>query len=307
MPIRLDIYPHPQLRYIVRLEYIHPVSEKVEAVYIYMTDEEFEKSYLDIIERKKEEIREELGYNYGWEYEITEWGYCYAQNAFTMNEILSDNVISLLKTGDVTYPGHKDEEEREFALAYLSEIRPLYTKEQVAKAILSVIDVKPKVEVVNRILKVWGVSVNRDSYIEMQLRKIVNSNEIDLKLRKLLRTNTEYNLKLLKAALKHLSVEWNLTQEEDAHRRAILVYRFLTEYPLLQRNKMSLKKGLEVLSTFLGISISPYTKEVYLTPYEKRDKDNKDIPPTTAVEKRKERIYSQIKSQWATFKAQYLK
>lgn len=307
MPLNLDTYPHPQLRYTVRLEYLHPVYDKVESVYIYITDEEFEKSYLDIIERKKEEIREELGYNYGWEYEITEWGYCYAQNAFTMNEILSDNVISLLKTGEVSYPGHKDEEERELALAYLREIKPLYTKEQVSKAILSVMDVKPNVDIVNRILKVWGVSINRNTYVESQLKMIVNSNEMDLTLRKLLRENNAENIRILKGKLNRLNEEWNLTQEEDAHRRAILVYRFLTECPLLQRNKMSLKKGLETLSTFLEISISPYTKEVYLTPYyEKRDK-NGNIIPLTTMEDRKKRIYSQINSHWATFKARHLK
>lgn len=90
MPLNLDTYPHPQFRYTVRLEYLHPVYNKVEFVYIYMTDEEFEKSYLDIIEKRKTEICEELGYNEGWEYEISEWGVNYTENSFHGNEILSD-------------------------------------------------------------------------------------------------------------------------------------------------------------------------------------------------------------------------
>lgn len=306
MPINLDTYPHPQLRYTVRLEYLHPVYNKVEFVYIYMTDEEFEKSYLDIIEKRKTEICEELGYNEGWEYEISEWGVNYTENSFHGNEILSDNVISLLKTGDITYPAHKDKDERELALAYLDEIRPLYTKGQVAKAILTVISNKPKVEIVSRILKVWGISLNRDTYVEMQLKMIVNSNEMDLSLGNLLKVNNRDNLHLLKVSLKHLSEEWNLTQEEDAHRRSIIIYRFLSESPLIKRNNMSLKKGMETLLSYLGLPSSNYTKEVQLSE-PKKDKEGKIVAETDTMARRKVRIYSQINSKWATFKAQYLK
>lgn len=306
MPITLDTYPHPQLRYTVRLEYLHPVYDKVEAVYIYMTDEEFEKSYREIIEQRKEEIREEMGYNEGWEYEITEWGDNYTENRFFENEILSDNIISLLKTGKVSYSEREDEDAREIALAYLSEIRPLYTNEQVAKAILSVISFKPNVEIVNRILKVWGATLNRNTYVEMQLKMIVNSNEMDLALGKLLRENNAENLRILKGKLNRLNEEWNLTQEEDAHRRAILVYRFLTECPLLQRNKMSLKKGLETLSTFLNVSSSNYTKEVQLSE-PKKDRYGKYDTTSDPMVSRKVRIYTQINSRWATFKARHFK
>lgn len=308
MPLYLDTYPHPQLRYTVRLEYLHPVYDKVEFVYIYMTDEEFEKSYSDIIEKRKAEVCEELGYNEGWEYEISEWGVNYTENSFHGNEILSDNVISLLKTGDITYPAHRDKDERELALAYLDEIRPLYTKEQVAKAILSVISTKPKVEIVSRILKVWGISLNRDTYVEMQLKMIVNSNEMDLSLGNLLKVNNRDNLHLLKVSLKHLSEEWNLMQEEDAHRRSIIIYRFLSESPLIKRNNMSLKKGLETLLSYLGLPSSNYTKEVQLSePKPKKDKEGNIVTETDTMVRRKARIYSQINSKWATFKAQYLK
>lgn len=308
MPLNIDTYPHPQLRYTVRLEYLHPVNDKVEFVYIYMTDEEFEKSYRDIIEKRKAEVCEELGYNEGWEYEISEWGVNYTENSFHGNEILSDNVISLLKTGDITYPAHRDKDEQELALAYLDEIRHLYTKEQVAKVILSVISTKPKVEIVSRILKVWGISLSRDTYVEMQLKMIVNSNEMDLALGKLLKAHNGMNLSQLKASLNHLSDVWNLTQEEDAHRRSIIVYRFLSESPLIKRNNMSLKKGLETLLSFLGLPSSNYTKEVQLSePKPKKDKEGKIVTETDTMVRRKARIYSQINSKWATFKAQYLK
>lgn len=306
MPLNIDTYPHPQLRYTVKLEYLHPVYDKVEAAYIYMTDEEFEKSYREIIEQRKEEIREEMGYNEGWEYEITKWGHNYIENQFFENDILSDNVISLLKTGDITYPAHKDEAERELALAYLNEIQTLYTKEQVAEAILSVISFKPNVEIVNRILEVWGAALNRNTYVENQLKTIVNSNATDSALGKLLKVDDSYNLRLLKVCLKHLSDEWNLTQEEDAHRRSIIIYRFLSECPLIKRNNISLKKGLETLSSYLNVSSSNYTKEVQLSEPEK-DRYGKYDTTSDPMVSRKVRIYTQINSRWATFKARYFK
>ena len=306
MPLNIDTYPHPQLRYTVRLEYLHPVYDKVEAVYIYMTDEEFEKSYREIIEQRKNEIREELGYNEGWEYEITEWGYNYTENRFFENEILSNNIISLLKTGKVSYSEREDEDAREIALAYLYEIKPLYRKEQVAEAILSVISFKPNVEIVNRILKVWGASLNRNTYVENQLKTIVNSNATDSALGKLLKVDDSYNLRLLKVCLKHLSDEWNLTKEEDAHRRSIIIYRFLSECPLIKRNNISLKKGLETLSSYLNVSSSNYTKEVQLSEPKKDGYGKYDITSDPMVS-RKVRIYTQINSRWATFKARHFK
>lgn len=306
MPLNIDTYPHPQLRYTVRLEYLHPVYDKVEAVYIYMTDEEFEKSYSEIIEQRKNEIREELGYNEGWEYEITEWGYNYTENRFFENEILSNNIISLLKTGKVSYSEREDEDAREIALAYLYEIKPLYRKEQVAEAILSVISFKPNVEIVNRILKVWGAALNRNTYVENQLKTIVNSNATDSALGKLLKVDDSYNLRLLKVCLKHLSDEWNLTQEEDAHRRSIIIYRFLSESPLIKRNNISLKKGLETLSSYLNVSSSNYTKEVQLSEPKKDRYGKYDITSDPMVS-RKVRIYTQINSRWATFKARHFK
>lgn len=306
MPLNIDTYPHPQLRYTVRLEYLHPVYDKVEAVYIYMTDEEFEKSYREIIEQRKNEIREELGYNEGWEYEITEWGYNYTENRFFENEILSNNIISLLKTGKVSYSEREDEDAREIALAYLYEIKPLYRKEQVAEAILSVISFKPNVEIVNSILKVWGTTLNRNTYVENQLKTIVNSNATDSALGKLLKVDDSYNLRLLKVCLKHLSDEWNLTQEKDAHRRSIIIYRFLSECPLIKRNNISLKKGLETLSSYLNVSSSNYTKEVQLSEPKKDRYGKYDITSDPMVS-RKVRIYTQINSRWATFKARHFK
>ena len=271
-----------------------------------MTDEEFEKSYREIIEQRKNEIREELGYNEGWEYEITEWGYNYTENRFFENEILSNNIISLLKTGKVSYSEREDEDAREIALAYLYEIKPLYRKEQVAEAILSVISFKPNVEIVNSILKVWGTTLNRNTYVENQLKTIVNSNATDSALGKLLKVDDSYNLRLLKVCLKHLSDEWNLTQEEDAHRRSIIIYRFLSECPLIKRNNISLKKGLETLSSYLNVSSSNYTKEVQLSEPKKDRYGKYDITSDPMVS-RKVRIYTQINSRWATFKARHFK
>ncbi len=306
MPLNIDTYPHPQLRYTVRLEYLNPAYNRVEFGYIYMTSEEFEKSYYDIIEQRKSEIRDEIEQNEGCEFEVTEWGEIYTKNIFReKHDILSDNVISLIKTGEVTFSAHKDEEERELALAYLNEIRPIYTKAQVAKAILDVIDKKPNVEMVNRVLNIWGASLNRDTYVEMRLKMIVNSNEMDLALGKMLKVDNVDNLRRLKSKLENLSSEWNLKQETDAHKRTILLYRFFMECPLIVRNNVrSIKNVLQTFSVFLNLPMTTYTKEVQLTPVESnRCKEG----TLTAMEERKQRIYSQINPKWATFKAQYLK
>ncbi len=307
MPLNIDTYPHPQLRYTVRLEYLHPAYNRVEFGYIFMTSEEFEKSYYDIIEQRKSEIRDEIEQNEGCEFEVTEWGEIYTENIFKeKHDILSDNVISLIKTGEIEFPTHKDEEERELALAYLNKIKPLYTKEQVAKAILNVIDKKPNVEMVNRVLKEWGVSLNRDTYVEMQLKMIVNSNEMDFALGKMLKVNDADNLRRLKSKLQILSSEWNLKQEDDAHKRAILLYRFFMECPLIERNNVrSIKNVMEIFSAFLGLPITTYTKEVQLTPPVQSKKNNGAT--LSPMEARKQRIYSQINPKWATYKFQYLK
>lgn len=71
---------------------------------------------------------------------------------------------------------------------------------------------------------------------------------------------------------------------------------------------MSLKRGLETLLSFLGLPSSNYTKEVQLSePKPKKDKEGKIVTETDTMVRRKARIYSQINSKWATFKAQYLK
>lgn len=303
MAIYVDPNPHPLLRYTVRVEYLHPVTGHVEYEYQYMSEDEFMMSFNASIERCHELINEEIGYLDGWEYKVEKWGLQYILNAFHQNDILSENTISLLKTGDITCPVYKDEDERELALYYLKEIRPRYTKEQVAKAILSVITSKPNVEIVNRILKVWDASLKRDTYVEMQLKMIANSNALDLALGRMLKVNDADNLRRLKTKLELLSTEWNLAQETDAHKRSILLYRFITECPLIARNNISLKDALETVSVFLNLPKTTYTKEVQMTQPVRREVDANLTP----VELRKERIYSQINSKWAAFKAQYLK
>ena len=72
MPINLGTYPHPQIRYTVRLRYICPIYGELITDYIFMTEDEYEDStsYNRIIDAKMHDINELL---YEGEDGISEW------------------------------------------------------------------------------------------------------------------------------------------------------------------------------------------------------------------------------------------
>lgn len=261
MPINLDTYPHPQLRYTVRLEYLHPVYDKVDFVYIYMTDEEFEKSYSDIIEKRKTEICEELGYNEGWEYEISEWGENYTENSFYGNEILSENVISLLKTGDITYPAHKDKDERELALAYLYSINDQYSKARVKKEIDN-LPFTPLKDIVDRILSIWHTSTKakkqKDGTIETKWSKR------DQELSRLLNEKCKDAVETFRKDLHKLNERWGIRTEKDNYRRAVIIAKFLCDYPATKGLSVGFSEGMRVLSEYFDIQPTSYKRRVLI-------------------------------------------
>lgn len=261
MHLNLDTYPHPQLRYTVRLEYLHPVYNNVEFVYIYMTDEEFEKSYNDIIERKQEEIREELGNNEGWEYEISEWGVNYTENSFYGNEILSDNVISLLKTGDITYPAHKDEEEREMALAYLNSICDQYSKARVKKEIDG-LSFQPIKHIVDAILSIWHTSTKmkkqKNGKVETKWSKQ------DQELSQLLSEHDKEAISTFRKDLIRLNKAWGISTEKDHYRRAVIIAKFLCDYPGTKGLNAGFSEGMRILCDYFRVPQTKYKKRVLI-------------------------------------------
>lgn len=305
MPLAFDTDHHPQLRYTVRLEYKTPVDDKIEAEYRYMTDEEFESErYHSIIDKHKEMIQEEW-----WcEGEITEWDVQYHQNTFFKSEILSDTLCNFLKYGRrheiallTEQSPEFEEQQQDIEFHYLYDIQADYCVEDVARAILKVTR-NPKYEYVKRILAIWGVSL-RPNYIEYQLRNIINRDNVNDQLRKLLKENTDENLRRLKIKLGYLNEEWNLQHERNVHKCAILVYRFLKDCPLINRNSESLATMMGIVCSHLDLPKSTYNKDVQLTePTPKEYETFQNGGKLSATVKRKCKIYSSIASKWVTFK-----
>lgn len=302
MAIYIDPNPHPLLRYTVKLMYVHPSVERVVCEIQYMSEDEFSMNFDDAIRRWKDLIVCGIENAEEKECSITEWGIEYISNDFNQNNIISENVISLLKNGEIIAPKYRDEEEKLLAIAYLKKLKTNYTKEDVARAILKVTR-NPKYEYAQRVIAIWGVTL-RPQYIESQLRSIINSDNINDQLRKLLKDNTDENLRLLKAKLELLIKDWNLLYEKNNHKRAILVYRFLNDCNLINRNNESLKSMMEIVYSYLSLPPCTYNKEIQLTEPSKKEYEayyNKE--KLNAVTKRKCKIYPSINAKWATFKA----
>lgn len=319
MPYTFDNKPHPQLRYTVMLEWRYPDgSNEINQRLIYMTEEEYMgEAYCKILDRNKEEIQQEWESYWltfckedltEWQ-EITEWGeYSVANDFFNKNVILSEAICSYLKIGrryeELPYTplSEYDILKQELEFAYLYEIRSKYTKVDVADEILKVTR-NPKYEYAQRIMAIWGHTL-RPQYVESQLRSIINTDNINDQLRKLLKDNTDENLRLLKAKLELLIKDWNLLYEKNNHKRAILVYRFLNDCNLINRNNESLKSMLEIVYSYLSLPPCTYNKEIQLTePSEKEYEAYYNKEKLNAVTKRKCKIYPSINAKWATFKA----
>ena len=304
MPLTFDEYPHPQLRYTIRLEWENPNTKEIECTYFYMTDEEFgSQRHYDIIEENKEQIQEEF-----YDLEITKWGEDYCENLFFKNDILSDAICNYLKYGRrleiaplTAQDSELEELQKNIAFQYLNEIRADYSIEDVARAILKITR-NPKYEYAKRILAVWGV-VLQENYIEYQLRNIINRNNINDQLGKLLKENTDENLRRIKIKLRYLNEDWNLQHEKDAHKMAILVYRFICDCHLISRHNASRATMMEIIYSYLNLPKSTYNRDTQLTePTPKEYEAFNNGENLSALAKRKCKIYLSISSKWAAFK-----
>ena len=304
MPLTIDKYPHLQPRYTIRLEWENPETKKIECTYIYMTDEEFgSQRYYGIIDENKEQIQEDF-----YDLEITNWGEDYCENLFFKNDILSDAICNYLKYGrryeiallTTTQDSEFEEQQKDIEFQYLYEIRADYSVEDVAQAILKVTR-SPKYEYAKRIMAVWGVNL-RPNYVEYQLRNIINRNNVDDQLGKLLKENTDENLRRIKNKLRYLNEDWNLQHEEDAHKMAILVYRFICDCQLIDRNNASLANMMEIIYSYMNLPKSTYNRDTQLTEPTPKEYEAFNNGTLSALTKRKCKIYPTISAKWTTFK-----
>lgn len=136
MPLNLDAYPHPQLRYTVILRYVCPIYGEQITNYIFMNKEEHEDetSYQRILENKKRELNTLV---YDGDEKIMEWeSITEIENTFYESEILSDAVLCLLKEGKVSFADERaTEEDIKLAVYYLYSIKDQYSRARVKKEI----------------------------------------------------------------------------------------------------------------------------------------------------------------------------
>lgn len=261
MPLNLDTYPHPQLRHTVRLKYICPIYGELITDYIFMTEEEHEDwtSYNRIIAAKMHEINELL---YDGEEGIEEWeSVDEIENTFYDSEILSDAVISLLKDGCVSVLNKvATEDEISIALLYLYSIRTQFSTNQVRKEIER-LKFNPKAEIVDRILKAWNTSTRKS---RKNGRITTKWSAMNLELVKLLSERDEQGVAELRKALDELNRKWGIKKETNSYRQAVILAKFLCDYPATKRLNAGFSKGMEILSAYFEIHTPSYKKRVLI-------------------------------------------
>ena len=144
MPLYLDTYPHPQLRYTVRLRYVCPIYGEQITDYIFMSRDEYEDetSYQRILEDKKRELNTLV---YDGDEKIEEWeSIAEIENTFYESEILSDAALCLLKEGKISFADENaSEDDIRLAFYYLYSIRDQYSRARVKKKFDSLISCPP--------------------------------------------------------------------------------------------------------------------------------------------------------------------
>lgn len=262
MPLNLDTYPHPQLRYTIRLKYICPIYGEEIIDYLFMSDEEYNDSatYQRILSDKMGEINS-LVYD-GEVSSIEDWESVEEiRNSFYESEILSDAVISLLKEGCLTSGYTATDNEIRLAFLYLYSIREQYSVNKLRKEI-SQLKFNPKTEIVERILNVWNMSnrskTDRNGRIEL---KWTTEN---LELVKLLSERDELGVLELRKALDMLNQKWGVKKETDDYRRAVILAKFLCGYPATKRLYVGFKRGMDILCDYFGVPKTTFKQRVLI-------------------------------------------
>lgn len=289
MPFNIDTDPHPQLRYTVRLEYICPIYDEKMTEYLFMSEEEYFDpiSYRRILDATMEKLNTLV---YDGEEKIVEWtDIVEMQNTFNESEILSDAVLNLLKEGYVTFHNNPaTESEISLALFYIYSIKDEYSRAKIKKEIKR-LPFTPLKKIVDRILSIWKTSTRaktrNDGTIETAWSKR------DQELSKLLNEKCKDALEIFRKDLHRLNKQWGIRTEEDNYRRAVIIAKFLCDYPATKGLEVGFSEGMRVLCKYFGVIHTKYKRKVL-------------IPTTETLEKlsKPQRSFQeQIREPWKDF------
>lgn len=262
MPLNIDTYPHPQLRYTVRLRYICPIYGEQITDYVFMSEEEHEdeKSFQRIMEDKMRELNTIV---YDGDEKIDEWASIdEKKNAFYDSAIFSDAVLSLLKDGKVSFIDEcATDEDIRLALYYLYSICDLYSKERVKKEI-DRLPFQPLKVIVDRILSIWHTSTRARSQKNGRIETAWSKK--DQELSRLLSEQSKGAVDLFRKDLIKLNEKWGIRTEEDNYRRAVILAKFLCEYPATRGLQVGFSEGMRILSDYFGVPRTTYKRRVLL-------------------------------------------
>lgn len=262
MPLNLDTYPHPQFRYTVRLRYICPIYGEQITDYIFMSEEEHEDetSYQRILEGKKRELNTLV---YDGDEKIEEWESIEEiENTFSESEIFSDAVLCLLKDGKVSFTDESaSEDDIRLAFYYLYSICEQYSSARVKKEIDS-LSFQPLKHIVDGILSVWHTSTKmrkqKNGKVETKWTKQ------DQELSQLLSERAKEAISTFRKDLIRLNKAWGISTEKDHYRRAVIIAKFLCDYPGTKGLNAGFSEGMRILCDYFRIPQTKYKKRVLI-------------------------------------------
>lgn len=264
MRISLDPYPHPhtQLRYTVRLKYICPIYGEQVTDYVFMSEEEHEdeKSYQRILEDKMRELNTIV---YDGDEKVDEWASIdEVKNTFYESEILSDAILYLLKDGKVSFiDEYATEEDIRLALYYLAAIQERYSKERVKKEI-NRLPFQPLKGIVDRIFSIWHTSTRARSQKNGRIETAWSKK--DQELSRLLSEQSKEAVDVFRKDLIKLNEKWGIRADEDNYRRAVIIAKFLCDYPATRGLPVGFSEGMRILSDYFGVPHTTYKRRVLL-------------------------------------------
>lgn len=262
MPLNIDTYPHPQLRYTVRLHYLCPIYGEQITDYIFMSKDEHEEetSYRRILDDKKRELNTLV---YDGDEKIAEWEtIAEIENTFNESGILSDAVLSLLKDGRVSFTDEcATDEDMRLALYYLYSICDQYSKKRVKKEI-DRLTFEPLKGIVDRILSIWHTSTRAKSQKNGRIETAWSKK--DQELSRLLSEQSKEAVDVFRKDLIKLNEKWGIRAEEDNYRRAVIIAKFLCDYPATRSLPVGFSEGMRILSDYFGVPHTTYKRRALL-------------------------------------------